>query len=171
MPLDGDDNVTWFPPDTLLKDELPGMSTRIAVSFAFMSQGELIELDEEIVSHNRFDHIELLAAVGNGLDREGMFSQAVCSSNVNHLSPSEWGPNRASWCTSKALYYLTVPHPDYHDTWMRTLKSVWPKENVDVKPWPLEGCRPTWWSAEYKHDWPFDPRQDKGFGGLSRGAS
>ncbi|CAE6384732.1 unnamed protein product [Rhizoctonia solani] len=89
MPLDGEDEVTWFPPYTLLKDEVPGgcklmsksvwKSTiyvrtmyvaplRIAVSFAFMSKGELIELDNDMISYNYFEDVELFAAVGNGLN-------------------------------------------------------------------------------------------------------
>ncbi|CAE6440996.1 unnamed protein product [Rhizoctonia solani] len=180
-----DEEDPWYPEDTLLEDEIPGGSPlRIAVSFAFLSKGKTIELDEEMVSHNLYDGIELVAAVGNGLNRQGMFAQAVW-----------FGEGGASWkwmritdiksivfqhdsifragtepcivvCTSSVSYYLTVPHPDYRAAWSRSLKAVWPTKRVDVKVWPLRGRRPVWWLEEYKDDWPFDKSGDRPFGRL-----
>ncbi|KAG8729318.1 hypothetical protein FRC11_009070, partial [Ceratobasidium sp. 423] len=78
MPPDGGDEVTWYSEDTLLEGEIAGGSyLRVAVSFAFLSDGQIIDLDDEIVKYNLYDDIELVAAVGNGLGRQGMFTQAV----------------------------------------------------------------------------------------------
>ncbi|KAL5637313.1 hypothetical protein ACGC1H_001079 [Rhizoctonia solani] len=181
MAHNGDDEEPWYPEDTLLEDEIVEGALRIAVSFAFLSQGKTIELDEEMVTHNIYEDVELVAAVGNGMNRQGMFAQAVW-----------FGEGGASWkwmkingikfivcpddsmfragsepcvavCTSTVLYYLTIPHPDYQASWSRTLKAVWPTKNVDVKVWPLRGYRPHWWFEEYKDDWPFDKSVENDF--------
>ncbi|EUC59563.1 hypothetical protein RSOL_320120 [Rhizoctonia solani AG-3 Rhs1AP] len=181
MAHNGDDEDPWYPEETLLEDEIGGGSLRIAVSFAFLSEGKTIELDEEIIRHNIYEDIELVAAVGNGLNRQGMFAQAVWFGEggaswkwmrINGIkfiacpddSMFRAGTERCvAVCTSTVLYYLTIPHPDYRTAWSRTLKAIWPTKKVDVKVWPLRGYRPTWWFEEYKDDWPFDKVDEKDF--------
>ncbi|KAH7332917.1 hypothetical protein B0J17DRAFT_709381 [Rhizoctonia solani] len=171
----GNDDQPWYPADTLLEEEIDGGSPlRVAVSFAFLSEGQIIELDHEIIKHNLYDNIELVAAVGNGLGREGMFSQAVWFGegganwkwmrigDIKNIVCSSDGVFRLGTepcivvCTSTVPYFLTIPHPDYRDVWSRTLKTLWPTKQVDVRVLPLEGRRPVWWFEEYEHDWPFD---------------
>ncbi|CAE6491871.1 unnamed protein product [Rhizoctonia solani] len=157
MPPDGGDEVTWHPEDTLLEGEVAGGSNlRVAVSFAFLADGQIIDLDDEIVKYNLYDDIELVAAVGNGLGRQGMFAQAVW-----------FGEGGVVWkwmrindikfivCQDDSVFRLGT-EPCIVDAWNRSLKAVWPTKTVDVKVLPLKGRRPVWWFDNYKDDWPFD---------------
>ncbi|KEP50099.1 hypothetical protein V565_086560 [Rhizoctonia solani 123E] len=171
----------WYPEDTLFEEEwlrTRGEFTgyeRIAVSFAFMSEGEIVPIGPQ-AGGKEYQGLELLAAVGNSKGRRGMFAQAVWFGDGG--APWKWmridgiekvilydglaHPFRSGLepCvgvrTARGHYFLTIPHPDYQDAWRRTLENRWPKAEVEVKVWPLEGCRPPWWPCDYKDDWPFD---------------
>ncbi|CAE6472161.1 unnamed protein product [Rhizoctonia solani] len=72
----------WYPEDTLFEEEwlrTRGEFTgyeRIAVSFAFMSEGEIVPIGPQ-AGGKEYQGLELLAAVGNSKGRRGMFAQAV----------------------------------------------------------------------------------------------
>ncbi|CAE6441008.1 unnamed protein product [Rhizoctonia solani] len=158
----------WYPEDTLFEGEWQrpvgqfAAYERIAVSFAFMSEGEIVPIGSQ-AGGKEYQGLELLAAVGNCKGRQGMFAQAVWfgDGGAPWNSPLQIRVSiRLEPCigvrTSRGHYFLTIPHPDYQDAWRRTLENRWPKAKVEIKVWPLEGRRPAWWPNDYKDDWPFD---------------
>ncbi|KDN39501.1 hypothetical protein RSAG8_08796, partial [Rhizoctonia solani AG-8 WAC10335] len=86
MPSDKNDKEKWYPEDTLLEGEhlVPPIRfgvlifSRVAVSFAFMSRGQIVALDSQTIRNN-FYGLELLAVVGkfNNKGPQSMFARAV----------------------------------------------------------------------------------------------
>ncbi|CAE7053051.1 unnamed protein product [Rhizoctonia solani] len=145
------EDESWYPEETILegeglrpRGEFAGAGyERVAVSFAFMSEGEIVPIGPH-AQGKEYQSLELLAAVSNSKGRQGMFAQAVWFGEGG--APWKWmriggiekvilydglaHPFRSGLepCvgvrTARGHYFLTIPHPDYRDAWNRD-SNLW----------------------------------------------